>query len=176
MPRRKRKKSWISWVAIIVLLIVAGVVCFLVWENYFKDEEKKETGEGIVEVIDEKEDDENKDEEPVKKEEVVQYEGENPNSLESLTGVITYAGVSGDKLMIRLNIDQFLEGGECMLLLATAGNTVYSNTARVIDSATTSTCEGFDVPLSLLESGSYNITVEVESGAKKGTITGGVNI
>lgn len=178
IARRRRSKKWISWIIILVLLILAGVVCFLVFENYFKDkevlgeDEKPETPLDIEEEITE----EKKEEEPAKKEEVVKYEGDNPNNLSEITGVITYAGVSGDSLMIRLNIDQFLDGGECMLLLSTAGNVVYSNTVNVVDSATTSSCDGFNIPMSLLESGYYNITVEVESGAKKGKINGEVNL
>lgn len=179
MSRRRRKKSWISWVIILVLLIGAGVVCYLVWENYFKDkpreEEKIEVIEGGNVVV--KPDNEGSDEgTEVKKEEVVKYEGENPNNREELTGVVTYAGVSGENLMIRVNIDQYLNSGECMLLLAVAGNTTYSNVAPIVSSASTATCEGFNVPVSLLESGQYSITIEVESGGKKGVISGEVAI
>lgn len=176
MSRRRRKKSWISWLIILVLLVVTGVICYLVWENYFKEKEILEPEEEarIETVINN--DEEKELDEPVKKEEVVQYDGENPNSNSGLTGVVTYAGVSGDNLMIRVNIDQYLNGGECMLLLSIAGNTVYSNVARVIDSAATATCEGFNVPMSLLEAGNYSILIEVSSGNKKGIIKGEVNI
>lgn len=179
MARRRRSKKWISWIIILVLLILAGAVCFLVFENYFKEKETPVEDEELETSLDVKEEEvviEREEEEAVKKEEVVRYEGENPNNLSEITGVITYAGVSGDNLMIRLNIDQFLDGGECMLLLSTAGNVVYSNTVNVVDSATTSSCDGFNVPMSLLESGHYNIAVKVESGAKKGEINGEVDL
>ena len=35
-----------------------------------------------------------------------EYAGEDPNEREDLTGVVTYAGVNGNNLMIRVNIDQ----------------------------------------------------------------------
>ena len=179
MSKRRRKKSWISWVLILILLIAAGVVCYLVWESYFKEKEVVSPVENNVTEVIEEEDVEVKPEEPekpVEKEEIVQYEGENPNELNEITGAVTYAGVSGDKLMVRVNIDQYLNGGECMLLLSVAGNIVYSNVARVVDAASTATCEGFDVPVSLLETGDYEIVVRVEAGGKKGEIKGGVRI
>ena len=176
MSKRRRKKSWISWV--LILLIAAGVVCYLVWDAYFKDEAPVEVIEEDAEeeLMEEQQENEEVVEEPIKKEEIVQYEGGNPNELDNITGVVTYAGVSGNDLMVRVNIDQYLNSGECMLLLSTAGNIVYSNVARVIDSASTATCEGFNVPMYLLESGHYNITVEVTSGDKKGTISGEVSL
>lgn len=173
MSRRRKKKSWISWLIILILLIAAGVVCYFVWEGYFKEKEPEDV-EITDTVID---DNSNKGEEELpKKGEIVNYEGENPNEQSGITGVVTYAGVSGNDLMIRVNIDQYLNGGECMLLLETAGNVVYSNVASVSDSAATATCEGFNVPTSLLETGQYNITIEVESGGKKGVISGEVSI
>ena len=177
MVKRRKNIRWISWLIILVLFVGAGVICYLVWEAYFKDEAPVEvieenSGEGLLE----EQDSEEVIEEPIKKEEIVQYEGGDPNELDNITGVVTYAGVSGNDLMVRVNIDQYLNSGECMLLLSTAGNIVYSNVARVIDSAATATCEGFNVPMYLLESGHYNITVEVTSGDKKGTISGEVNL
>lgn len=181
MARRRRSRLWISRLVILMLLILAGVVVFLVWDNYFRDKgevvpepeqtEEFEVAGGVV-----NEEDGVFEEEKVEKKPVVQYDGEDPNESDGITGVITYAGVSGDDLVIRLNIDQFLDSGECMLLLSTAGNVVYSNTASVIDAAATSSCDGFNVPMSLLEDGYYNIMVEVESGAKKGKINGEVNL
>lgn len=178
MSRRRRKKSWISWLIILILLIAAGVVCYLVWEGYFKEKETINSGDDAKVQTDvrDNEKDESESDETVKKEETVRYDGENPNNAAELTGVITYAGVSGEKLMIRVNIDQYLNGGECMLLLETAGNVVYSNVARVVDSAATATCEGFDISTDLLEAGQYNITVEVESDGKKGVIEGEVSV
>ena len=178
MAKRQRKsKKWISWLIVLALLIGAGAVCYLVWDGYFKDEEPAEvTEEDLEEELLEEQNNEEVIEEPIKKEEVIQYEGGNPNEFDDITGVVTYAGVSGNDLMVRVNIDQYLNSGECMLLLSTAGNIVYSNVARVIDSASTATCEGFNVPTYLLESGHYNITVEVTSGDKKGAINGEVNL
>ena len=103
----------------------------------------------------------------------VKYDGENPNDLEILTGSVTYAGVAGDKLIIRVNIDQYLGSGTCSLTL---GN--YSNSVNISPSASTSTCEGFDIALSDLGnmSGNSQFTINLSSGDKAGTITGEVGL
>lgn len=105
------------------------------------------------------------------------YEGNNANTFDSLTGVITYASVSGDKLLIRTNIDQYLSSGACALTLTNGTNT-FSLSANIIPDASTSTCEGFDVPLSSLSafSGETNIKITLTSGDKSGSLEGVVNL
>ena len=48
--RRKRSKKWISWLIILALLIGAGVVCYLVWDSYFRDKTEPETSETTEDV------------------------------------------------------------------------------------------------------------------------------
>ena len=182
--RRRKNKRWLGKVLFLVLLIVAGVVCYLVWDNYFRNKSGDEptpaatqqTNDNPV-IKDGKGGEEEKNEsEPEKKETPVQYEGENPNNSSSVTGVITYAGVSGSNLMIRVNIDQYLNGGTCKLALKQNGNTVYTASASVIDAASTSTCEGFNVPVSGLPKGAIDIIISVSSGNKSGDIIGSANL
>lgn len=178
--RRKRSKKWISWLIILVLLIVAGVMVYLVWDNYFNDDKNKPE-EPQAEVVDKTTEEEVKQEgaEQVKveKEEVVQYEGENPNNATDLTGVVTYAGLVGDKLTIRVNINQYLSGGSCALrLLYEDDINVYSETVNIVNSASTSTCEGFDVPSAGRASGKYLIVIDLTSDGKSGVISGEVNL
>ncbi|MBR0372400.1 hypothetical protein IJH72_00435 [Candidatus Saccharibacteria bacterium] len=184
MPKRKRSKKWVSWLIIFALLIVSCVIAYLVWDNYFNDkknggrdeletsevtEEKKEE----VEYINGKEAIEENEEEDDKK--VKQYEGEDPNKAEELSGVITYAGLVDSTVMIRVNIDQYLGGGTCTLNLINDGSVVYEDTANISSSASTSTCEGFNVPAGGL-SGGYDIVIKIESGGKHGTIKGEVGV
>ena len=117
-------------------------------------------------------------EEPLEEEdkpEIIQNEGENPNTLESLTGSITTARVSGQKVIIRINLDQYLSSGVCSLVMNN-GSKTYSATANIINSASTSTCEGFDVPVSELSSGTWLISIGLSSGGKTGNITGEVSL
>ncbi len=180
--KRNKKKKWVSWLAMLILLVAAAAVAYLVWDSYFKGKEKKVNDEQQTsEQVEEKEKGEPDDEVVVVQEEddekkVVQYEGEDPNKAENLSGAVTYAGVNGDKLMIRVNIDQFLDSGECALSLIRNGSTIYSDTASVVGGAATATCEGFDVPVGQIGGGSVEIKIVVSAGEKTGTISGGADI
>lgn len=165
----------------VVLLVAAVVICYLVWDNYFRD--KKEEGKIAEEqslIGKEENDSENIEEKMVErereKEQVTAYEGEDPNTKKDLTGVVTYAGVSGDVLMIRVNIDQYLAEGNCELNLIRNGTVIYSDTTGIVTAATTATCEGFNVPISSLNNGSYQILINLSSDNKAGIISGEVNI
>ncbi len=181
--RRRRSRRWAYWLVVLVLVAVAAGVGYKVWEEYFQ---KSDTGQAVV--------DGTKDEEPAEKpvepvepvspdgneepeeEEIPetkpQYDGANPNTGGDITGVITYAGVSDAMLMIRVNIDQYLAGGNCELTLARDGAALYSESARVADSAATSTCEGFNVPVAKVGSGKIGIRILVTSGERSGIIEG----
>ena len=185
MARRRRSKKWISWLIILVLLIAAIIVAYQVWDNYFNDKKESETSKETDKEETKKEEPKNEPEEnhgvdggeQTKKEETVQYEGENPNTNSELTGAITYAAVSGNNVLIRINIDQYLSSGSCEIRLVKEGDlNVYSDVANIVNSASTSTCEGFNIPLSKVGSGNYVIYVNLKSGDKSGTINGEVNI
>ena len=163
--KRKRNKNWLSWIVILLLLIGAVVVCVLVKDAYFSDKKEPETTdqhEEPVKVV-EPEKVEEKKEEIEEKEKVVQYDGTDPNNAGGITGVITYA-------------DQYLNGGNCTLKVLQGGSNVYNATAAVIDSVSTSTCEGFNVPVSSLPSGNVDIIISISSNGKTGEITGGASL
>lgn len=182
--RRKRSKKWIGWLLFLILLVVAVVICYFVWDGYFrdkkKDEPKKEdTPSRVVEKKEEKKSEqkvEEKTTEVLEKEKVVQYDGEDPNEAAEITGAITYAKVSGENLVIRVNIDQYLNSGKCTLGLRRDGGTIYTAEASIVDAATTSTCEGFNVPMTELSGGHTTIWIFLESGDKTGEIHGEVDL
>lgn len=176
--RKKSNKKWIFWVLMVVLFVVAAAVCYLVWNSYFRDKEEDKPVEEEQSLVEEDKKDEDGSEETVgvvEKKKVVLYEGEDPNEKQELTGVVTHAGVNGDNLMIRVNIDQYLDSGVCELSLV-QGGVVYSDMANIIGSAMTATCEGFNVPVSRLSGGNYGIVIKISSGDKSGTINGEVRI
>ena len=179
VKRRKRSKKWISWLIILVLLIGAGAVCYMVWDSYFRDKTEPETSETSdnTESEEQKNDSEAEltSEEPEKKK-VEQYDGDDPNNAQDLSGVVTYAGVNNGVLMIRVNIDQYLDSGKCELTLTRGGATIYSSIASIIGSASTSTCEGFDVAMGELGGGNVEINIKLESNGRTGLIRGEANI
>ena len=187
--KRKRSKKWIYWVVVLVLVVVAGVVAYLVWNNYFANKSdnttepettsKEETPEKTSDT--KKPDTDNTGTEDYtepeqEKEKVLTYEGGDPNKAEELTGALTFASVEGDYLLLRVNIDQYLNSGTCQLSLSQNGGIVYSESANITSAASTATCEGFNVPLSALGTGDFEVVVHLDSAGKSGFIRGGVTI
>ena len=182
--RRRKNKNTLTVIFFLLLIVAAGVICYLVWDNYFRDKQPEPAM--VPQVVDDpvikdgKGGTDEKTPEPTpeseKKQTPAQYDGDNPNTAKGITGVITYAGVNGGYYMIRVNIDQYLNGGTCKLALKQGGNNIYTATAPVIDAASTSTCEGFNVPLSGLPKGAADIVITVSSGNMGGTITGSANL
>ena len=182
MVRRRNNRKWIIGGVILVLLVAVGVGTAIVWNN-----EHQETGKAddVKMAEDEKKDDVEKRNDETEEEfsermaeqkKVKQYEGEDPNKAEELTGAITYAGVNGGALIIGTNIDQFLSEGNCALSLVRSGNAIYSADARIMAEVSTSTCDGFNVPVNGLGSGATEIVIKLSAGGKTGTIRGGVNL
>ena len=99
-----------------------------------------------------------------------------PRRRRNLRGVISYTGVTGENLMIRVNIDQYLANGECRLSLIRDESVIYNTVVEIESSVATSTCSGFNVPVAKLGSGSLKIKIELKFGEKSGTIEGEANI
>lgn len=181
--KRKRNKKWIYVMLVVVLVASAGVTCWLLrgTKSDWKEGGQTETTLQREDDIDEEEV-ERPSEEVAKvdpdtgKEIVVQYDGEDPNQADDLSGVVTYAGVVDGTLMIRVNIDQYLEGGNCELTLIRDGANIYSSIANIVGGPSTATCEGFDVPIGGLEGGQTEININLNADERHGVIRGEVNI
>ena len=105
------------------------------------------------------------------------YEGQDVNQLEKLTGTITYSAKAADKYRIRVNIDQFLKlPGTCKLTVLSASKVVYTDSVSVISNPSSGSCEGFDIPLAKLPSGTYDFKIEVNANQKTGIIEGRATI
>ncbi|MDB5177138.1 MAG: hypothetical protein JWN75_806 [Candidatus Saccharibacteria bacterium] len=83
---------------------------------------------------------------------------------------ITAKNQTSQAYQIRFQIDALIENGTCTLTL-TKGSTVVTKTASVQNLSNTSTCTGFDIPVSELSSGSWQLGLNVDSP----TITGVIN-
>lgn len=181
MVQRRRNKRWIGWVFLLVLVIAAIVVVVLVNNNFFGEKNKEESR--IDSGVSKQEEPKNtnttaneaeKTEET--KKDVPQYSGDNPNEADSLSGVVSYADVNSGELIIRVNINQFLSTGSCKLNITKNGANVYSEEVNIEESVSTSTCNGFKIPVNNLTSGDLQIEIELESEGKTGRINGKVRI
>ena len=190
--KKSRKNKIIVWsLFFLVLIILAGVIIYQILKDNNKSSkvptlpEKTEKIESKIEntgVI---------NSETIKTEDGTpedaaagrtpktpeKYEGQDVNQLEKLTGTITYSAKTTDKYRILVNIDQFLKlPGTCMLSVISAGKVVYNDYVNIISNPSSGSCEGFDIPLTKLSPGEYNIKIEVNANQKTGIIEGKVTI
>jgi hypothetical protein len=95
----------------------------------------------------------------------------------TISGVINYKSVMDDRLSIRVTIDQKINSGICDLKLTrNSPKKSVTKSAEVLANPSSATCKGFDIPVSELGSGTWNIIITVTSGDKKGDITGQVSL
>jgi len=123
----------------------------------------------------------------VKEENLKQDEATNPKTGDSSTpdsnqtqtpaqqntvGVsITAANQNGSMLQIRALINTVTSSGSCTLTLTKSGSPTVTKTANVQALPSSSTCQGFDVPVAELSSGTWAATVQYNNGATKGSAT-----
>ena len=184
MPKRRKSYRWLWGLVFLVLIAGAVVVAVMIRNNLFEDNPKNNESINSANTTDtnkpkddtKKEGDKKEGEDTPKKEDVPQYTGDNPNRSDTLSGVISYADVSGDDLIIRVNIDQFLSNGNCTINVVKNGSVAFSQTVAIIESVSTSTCDGYKIPTSSLPKGDLQLEVLVESEGKSGKITGRVRI
>lgn len=107
---------------------------------------------------------------------IIQYEGEDSNQSTVITGSLSSLQVVQEKLILRVNIDQYFSRGTCTLNLLKDNISKYTTSVNLINSVSTSTCEGFDVPINNLPKGNYQIEVILTSDSKTGKIFGEVTL
>ena len=56
------------------------------------------------------------------------------------------------------------------------GSNVYVQSVSIQESVTTSTCDGFDIPVSQLPGGDLKVEINLESGDRSGKIVGETRI
>lgn len=103
------------------------------------------------------------------------YEGGNSSTAPDLTGAITSKSIQGSNLVIRNTINQLISSGVCELTLTSASKTV-TKSAEIIQNPSSSACAGFDVPVSELGSGQWDLKIKVTSEDKELILNDKVNI
>lgn len=82
---------------------------------------------------------------------------------------ITAANETSGTLYIRTLIETISSSGTCTLSMSGPGNQTYTATAGVQANPSTSTCQGFNVPVSSLSSGTWHILINYEDSNVKAT-------
>ena len=99
------------------------------------------------------------------------------NDENKITGNIDYRALVGDTLSIRTTINELFNDGTCNLTVTGPHEQSYKLTDKIIpNSASTSTCVGFDINMDLIEkdderrSGKWTITIDLASGGRTGQL------
>lgn len=183
-PSRKgtsaRSHAWVLALVIILIIIavVAVVVCLVKPQSTSSEPSEPATSDqsGPASIPDASESPDTSDDStvstPEAPEKTPQYEGEDPNTLDELTGVVTYKGVENGTLIIMTMLNQYLhQTGICVITLT--GQNFQSSYTASVDAhgdATASYCENFEIPTSVLASDTYNIEIKLTGDGKTGTI------
>lgn len=180
--KRRNNRKWLWWGGglVVVILVIVGVVIGVNNTGSKDNEIQNSSSDSSVEkqeiTQDEQKDEKKFAEEEVEKKKVVQYEGEDSNMADELSGVVTYAEVVNGNLMIRVSIDQYLTEGTCELNLVREGNVVYNSKVDIMGDATTAICKGFDVPVAEVGDGDVEININLSASNKSGIIRGKVSV
>lgn len=94
--------------------------------------------------------------------------GEN-NAKSTVSVEITAANQSGNTVYIRTLIQSLASSGSCTLNITGSAGKTYSATAKTQTGPSTSTCMGFDVPVSALSAGIWSIAINYEDSVSKGS-------
>ena len=183
IKNKKQKKNHVFLFIFLALIIAAGVVYgILIFKpRETKPAEDKQDNTSNTEQKDNKKDDQKSTEDDKKSEETAakpeseknnsQYEGEDPNTYEALTGIINASVIDGN-VDIRVAIDQSVAGACVFTITTPSGKTIAGSGALEIGPSS-SFCS-FTTPFT--ESGVWKISVAATSSDKRGVITSEANL
>lgn len=178
VSHRKNNKNNPLLIAVIVLLLAAAITFFvlsLIAPKNSKKEENSTTASSTVSTTTATSDSDSKIsvtttsvDEPKK---VVQNEGEDPNIEPGFTGFFTNSNVSGNKLTLRLTINQIIgTQGTCKLLMTNDNGGQIEQEVPTVSNPSSSSCQGFDVSLDGVAKGSWNVRVTIDADGKNGIL------
>lgn len=97
---------------------------------------------------------------------------ESPSTTQQSTLGVTITTVQpGQTVRVRAIVDAVASSAKCTLNMTGPNGKTYSATAAVQPMASSSTCQGFDIPMTSLASGDWKITITVIDGTSTGSAT-----
>lgn len=113
----------------------------------------------------------------IKKQSVDSQQQNNDTSPSTPTPVmITSINQSSGVIYIRSIIQKVTNSGSCTLTMSNNTGGSYTTTSKVQAMASSSTCEGFNIPSSKLSPGNWSITITFSDGLSSGSASGSVTV
>lgn len=95
----------------------------------------------------------------------------------STVGVdITALNQSSGTLYVRTLIQTVTSSGTCSLSMVSANGKTYTASSSVQAGPSSSTCQGFNIPVSSLENGNWSVTISFQNDTLKGSATKDITI
>lgn len=98
------------------------------------------------------------------------------SAIKNVQVTITAANQNGPTLQIRTLISAVENNGTCTLVLSHNGQNSVMKTANTQALSSASTCQGFDIPVTELSTGTWQATINYESSTLKGGATKNITI
>jgi flagellar basal body-associated protein FliL len=179
IPQKKsNKRLKIIVIASIAVLVIAGsIVAYLYFSNKPDDtqnginynpptQDEKSTGDTIKQQGSTGSDPASQPTPPTAPTETRSTVGMDISALNQTSGV----------LYVRTLIQTATASGACSLSMTGPAGKTYTDTANIQAGPSSSTCKGFDVPVSSLSSGTWSVTVSFQNDTLKGSSTKDVAI
>lgn len=103
-------------------------------------------------------------------------DGSTAPTTSTVTLDITAANKTSDMLLVRTLIQTISSSGTCSLTMTGPGKMTYTATSAIQPNASSSTCQGFNIPLSNLGQGTWSITINFQGDGISGSATKEVTI
>lgn len=171
--RKAPKKKWFISLAVVLLLAAIAAASLYAMklgpfaeQNTRPDTTKSQDKNDDKVIVDEPDIDEpssNSAKNPDK--------SDDPSQSNDKDVQITAAYINGDTFQVRTLIPTITTSGTCTLTMSAPGQETYTATAGVQALSSSSTCQGFDVPMSSLGSGTWKISVTYTGTASSSTAT-----
>lgn len=169
-------------VGFLLILAVVIITTIFIFKTFIKPEEKSPVDDSDKPITSQPTEDNSEEDintEPPLEDKAPQYEGENPNDLAELTGVITYKDIDPETEVLHsaVSINQYLESdGQCVYNLKRNGSILRTASAIATPDVTTSVCGPFSISVAGLDPGIYEIEVIMTDATKRGIINDEVEI
>jgi len=98
------------------------------------------------------------------------------STKKNVSVLITVSQQTSSTYQIRTILETVTNTGTCMLVLKSSAGTTVSKTTGVQAQSSSSTCEGFDIPLSELSRGVWSYSLTFENTTTTGTATGNITV
>jgi len=172
VPRKQNRKKWLT-ASIVTFVVLAALATVYVLFFYRRDApQNQETPEPQPTVNYNPASSDQTSDGNTTKEKIAESSKESSiDTTSTVTVVITSAQSSGQNFMVRTTVDTVNSTGSCTLTMKDTSGHSYQATAQVQALASSSTCQGFTVPLSSLSSGTWNVTIKYTDGSTSGQAT-----